>query len=76
MAITNKYRALHQAAPLTYSHDLERLARQWSEYLSQTNSFMHNPQPVINGKELGENIASRWSTDREPITGVHLSFVV
>ena len=65
LAVTNTYRATHQAPPLTYNKGLEQVAKQWADHLTQTNKWEHNPKAVYQGKQLGENIASHWSSNKD-----------
>lgn len=69
LAVMNKYRAIHQAAPLSYDHGLEQVAKQWATHLAKTNTWAHNPNANYQGRVLGENIASHWTTNNERYTG-------
>lgn len=57
----NRYRALHQVEPLTFDPEIGRFSKKWADHLAATNGFEHNPNRVLGGKQLGENIA--WSTN-------------
>lgn len=69
LAVMNKYRAIHQAAPLSYDRGLEQVAKQWATHLTKTNTWAHNPNANYKGKVLGENIASHWTSNNEGYKG-------
>src|SRR6218665_508615 len=52
-----------------YNRDIERVAQEWADHLARTNGFSHNPNANYKGQNLGENIASRWSSNREDYPG-------
>lgn len=65
----NSCRSIHSVPSLKYSRDIERVAQEWADHLARTNGFSHNPNANYKGQNLGENIASRWSSNREDYPG-------
>lgn len=65
----NSCRSIHSVPSLKYNRDIERVAQEWADHLARTNGFSHNPNANYKGQNLGENIASRWSSNREDYPG-------
>jgi len=65
----NACRSIHNVPSLSYNRNIEGVAQDWADHLARTNGFSHNPKATYNGQSLGENIASRWSSNREDYPG-------
>ena len=64
----NQYRANHQAPPLTHNKELSAHAQKWADRLAETDTFEHS-DPDYNGKNVGENIAMKWSSKPKEYSG-------
>jgi glioma pathogenesis-related protein 2 len=69
LAALNSCRSVHGVSSLSYNRDIERVAQDWADHLARTNGFSHNPKATYKGENLGENIASRWTSNREDYPG-------
>jgi uncharacterized protein YkwD len=49
----NDYRALHGAAPLQLSEELNAYAQEWAEHLAAKDVFEHRPRET---RKCGENL--------------------
>lgn len=65
LAALNACRSIHSVPSLSYNRDIERVAQEWADHLARTNGFSHNPRATYKDQNLGENIASRWTSNRE-----------
>ncbi len=50
-----------QVGDLKHNKEMNALAQRWAEYLAITNDLKYS-NDTYKGKELGENIASKWAT--------------
>lgn len=64
----NKKRAKHGAGPLKHNKELSALAQKWADHLAKTNTFQHS-NDSYKGNQLGENIATKWSSTGDDYTG-------
>ena len=52
----NKYRAMHDAPPVTHSVELSNYAQKWANHLANSGQFAHSDCDM-NGTRVGENLA-------------------
>lgn len=64
----NQIRVLHAATKLKLNADLTRMAQEWAEHIADTNKFEHSNNSYL-GQSLGENIAMRFTSTGEELTG-------
>lgn len=69
----NRYRSNHQVEPLSYSHEIEQISRKWVDHMAQKNIFEHNEHSIYKGKKMGENIASRYTSSGDGVTGSQIA---
>ena len=62
----NKYRARHDAPPLSHDASLTDSAQQWAEQVAASGQFAHSK----GRKNVGENIAMKWTSDRALMSGL------
>lgn len=63
----NRYRDLHQAAPLTYDKDLAKAAQKWAEAIAKKDKLEHDPK--CQADRIGENVAMKYSSERTDFPG-------
>ncbi|CAI9738265.1 Golgi-associated plant pathogenesis-related protein 1 [Octopus vulgaris] len=64
----NRHRAKHGVPDLTLAEDLCEMAQKWADYLASINAPKHSDENH-RGKNVGENLANKWSSDGELLTG-------
>ena len=64
----NYYRKRHQVGDLAINSDLEAIAQAYSEKLTAEDAMYHSGNSY-NGKPLGENLFSLWSSKVASVTG-------
>jgi uncharacterized protein YkwD len=69
LRVINEYRAIHQVEPLQHNAVISTVSQSWSDRLARSGSLQHNPNPSYKGQPLGENIATKWSSDNRDYTG-------
>lgn len=63
----NNFRLLHAAVgPLTWNTELAEGARNWSQFLLQNRSLLHEVD-VLHSKNLGENLGFVFTAPSQPI---------
>ena len=68
----NKYRAAHNAPKLKLNNELNRTAQSWADHIARTNNFEHSNN-TYSGQSLGENIAMRYTSTGEELTGKQMT---
>jgi uncharacterized protein YkwD len=68
----NNYRNLHGVNRLKLNHELSQIAQQWAERIASTNTFEHSNNMYL-GQSLGENIAMRYTSTGEELTGKQMT---
>ncbi|CAI9738262.1 protein PRY1 isoform X2 [Octopus vulgaris] len=64
----NRYRAKHGVPTLKMSKDLCEMAQKWADHLASIKTLKHSPCK-LNGESVGENVAYKWTSDGEVLTG-------
>jgi len=65
----NKYRKIHgKVGDIKHNPELSKMAQHWAEHLAETNILKHS-NDTYKGDQLGENVASRWSSAGADYTG-------
>jgi len=58
----NKYRKIHgKVGDLKHNKELSVLAQSWAERMAATSALGHSNN-IYKGKEVGENVATKWSS--------------
>ena len=68
--ITNKCPPLIliKVGDIKHNPELSKMAQHWAEHLAETNILKHS-NDTYKGDQLGENVASRWSSAGADYTG-------
>ncbi|BFZ19972.1 hypothetical protein BsWGS_23011 [Bradybaena similaris] len=64
----NERRKKHGVPALKLSSDLNNYAQKWADNLAKTGTIKHS-ECKLKGANIGENIASKWSSDGAVYTG-------
>ncbi|GAB1606896.1 hypothetical protein Ahia01_000972300 [Argonauta hians] len=64
----NAYRGKHGVPPLSLSKELCDMAQKWANHLADVKVLKHS-SCELNGEKVGENVAYKWSSDGEMLTG-------
>uniref|UniRef100_A0A0B7A2Z1 SCP domain-containing protein n=1 Tax=Arion vulgaris TaxID=1028688 RepID=A0A0B7A2Z1_9EUPU len=64
----NQRRKKHGSPALKLSSNLNEYAQKWADHLVKSKTFQHS-DCKMNGTQLGENIATKWSSDHADYTG-------
>ena len=64
----NELRARHNAPPLTHDPELSKAAQKWADQIAKSGKFQHS----TDRKNAGENIAMKWTSTGELMSGLLL----
>ncbi|CAF0958619.1 unnamed protein product [Brachionus calyciflorus] len=68
----NKYRKSHDSPQLKMNKELCKIAQEWAERIASTGVFEHSTS-TFKGQTLGENIAMRFSSTGDELTGAQMT---